>query len=48
SKDDAIAEMVEGGFGFHAVWQNLVEYVRDLDVASLARAAGLAHDGGAP
>ncbi|MCC6523561.1 MAG: tyrosine-protein phosphatase, partial [Polyangiaceae bacterium] len=42
SKDDAIAEMVEGGFGFHAVWQNLVEYVRDLDVASLARAAGLA------
>ncbi|MBI4955011.1 MAG: tyrosine-protein phosphatase [Myxococcales bacterium] len=47
SKDDAIAEMVEGGFGFHAVWQNLVAYVRELDVASIAREAGLAYDAGA-
>lgn len=41
SKDDAIAEMTQGGFGFHGVWQNLVEYVQNLDAAALASAAGL-------
>jgi hypothetical protein len=35
SKDDALKEMVEGGYGFHAFWQDLVRYVRNLDVDSL-------------
>ena len=41
SKEDAIAEMTEGGFGFHSIWTNLVEYVRKLDVDRLKREAGL-------
>ena len=32
SKDDAIAEMTEGGFGFYEGWQNLIDYIRELDV----------------
>jgi hypothetical protein len=35
SKDDALKEMVDGGYGFHAFWQDLVRYVRDLDVDAL-------------
>ena len=39
SKDEAVREMVGGGYGFHAVWSNLVDYVRDLDVDTF-RASG--------
>jgi protein tyrosine/serine phosphatase len=35
SKDDALKEMVDGGYGFHVVFQDLVRYVRDLDVDAL-------------
>jgi len=41
TKDEAIAEMTQGDFGFHEEWQNLVRYVRELDVDKLARAAGV-------
>ncbi|MEX0776416.1 MAG: dual specificity protein phosphatase family protein [Phycisphaeraceae bacterium] len=41
SKDDAIAEMTTGGHGFHAVWGNLVEYVRNLDVEAIRRKVDL-------
>jgi len=32
TKEEAIAEMTKGGTGFHAIWGNLVTYVRNLDV----------------
>lgn len=35
SKDDALQEMIEGGYGFHSFWQDLVRYVRNLDVDAL-------------
>lgn len=35
SKDDALKEMIEGGYGFHSFWQDLVRYVRNLDVDAL-------------
>jgi protein tyrosine/serine phosphatase len=35
SKDDALKEMIDGGYGFHAIWQDLVKYVRDLDVDAI-------------
>ena len=41
SKDDAIAEMTQGGYGFHPMWQNLVAYVRGLDIDWLKKKAGL-------
>jgi protein tyrosine/serine phosphatase len=39
TKDEAIAEMTQGGFGFHAIWENLVDYLRKLDVEKLKRRA---------
>lgn len=35
SKDEALREMTAGGFGFHPLWQDLVAYVRALDVEAL-------------
>ena len=35
SKDDALKEMIDGGYGFHSFWQDLVRYVRNLDVDAL-------------
>jgi len=40
SKGEAIEEMTKGGFGYHSIWKNLVDYVRDLDVDSIMRSAG--------
>jgi protein tyrosine/serine phosphatase len=41
SKDDALKEMVEGGYGFHGVWQNLKKYIDELDIDEMKRRAGL-------
>jgi protein tyrosine phosphatase (PTP) superfamily phosphohydrolase (DUF442 family) len=42
SKDEAIEEMTEGGFGFYSGWQNIIEYVHRLDVNEIMGHAGLA------
>jgi len=47
SKDEALKEMVEGGYGFHGVFQELLDYVNGLDIAALKRRAGLMDTGGA-
>jgi len=41
TKDQALAEMTSKEFGFHEEWQNLVRYIRELDVEKLARQAGI-------
>ena len=41
TKDEAIREMTQGGYGFHPLWANLIRYVRELDVDRLRREAGL-------
>ena len=41
SKDEAIEEMTKGGFGFHTIWQNLPDYVRNLDIKEIKHKAGL-------
>ena len=41
TKDAAIAEMTQGGFGYHKVWKNLIQYIRDLDIAAIKQRAGL-------
>ena len=41
SKDEAIAEMTEGGFGFHRSFDNLVEYLQELDVDAISMRAGI-------
>ena len=41
SKDDAIREMTQGNYGYHIVWDNLITYLRALDVDRIRKAAGL-------
>ena len=40
-KRDAIREMTEGGYGYHTMWQNLIDYLQELDVEQMAEQAGL-------
>lgn len=44
SKEDAVEEMAEGGFGFHGIWDNLLDYVEGLDIPSIKEKAGI-HEG---
>jgi len=44
SKNDAIKEMREGGFGFHEIWKNLPEWIESLDVNRIKRRAGRGPD----
>jgi len=41
SKPEAIDEMTKGGFGFYEGWQNLIEYIQNLDVEQIKRHVGL-------
>jgi protein tyrosine/serine phosphatase len=43
---DALAELVDGGYGFHKMWKNIRSYVLSVDVAKLRAAieAGLSID----
>jgi protein tyrosine/serine phosphatase len=43
TKDEAIREMTQGGYGFHPLWYNLVRYIRELDVDRIRREAGLSN-----
>jgi protein tyrosine/serine phosphatase len=36
--DDALAELVGGGYGYHSMWRNIRRYVRSVDVDSLRAA----------
>jgi protein tyrosine/serine phosphatase len=40
-KEQALAEMTQGGFRFNSGWRNLVQYVRDLDIDAIRQQAGL-------
>ena len=37
SKDAAIEEMVNGGYGFHETWSNIIEYVKNVDVERIRK-----------
>ncbi len=41
SKDDAIREMQDGGFGFHSIWGNLPKWIHELDVEAIRQEARL-------
>ena len=32
SREDAVEEMTQGGYGFHPIWDNLADYIRELDI----------------
>ena len=37
TKDEAIDEMVKGGYGFHEAWSNIIEYVKNVDVERIRK-----------
>jgi len=41
SAQAAIAEMREGGYHYHAMWNNMIRFLRKLDVAATRRELGL-------
>jgi protein tyrosine phosphatase (PTP) superfamily phosphohydrolase (DUF442 family) len=41
TRDEALKEMTEGGFGFHEVWDNLPEYIGKLDLDDIKKRAGI-------
>lgn len=41
SKEEALREMRQGGYGFHAVFANLSKFIDSVDVESVRRRAGL-------
>jgi protein tyrosine/serine phosphatase len=41
TKEQAIEEMTRGGFGYHTMWKNLIEYLKKLDLPALKKQAGL-------
>jgi protein tyrosine/serine phosphatase len=40
-REEAIREMVEGGYGFHPLWGNLKTYIRALDIDAIRRKADI-------
>jgi protein tyrosine phosphatase (PTP) superfamily phosphohydrolase (DUF442 family) len=45
TKDEAIKEMAEGGFGFHGVFQNLLSWIKELDIEKIKNEAGIHETG---
>ncbi len=41
TKEEAIREMTEGGFNFHAIFDNLPAWIQDLDMESIKQDAGM-------
>ncbi|MBI4555956.1 MAG: dual specificity protein phosphatase family protein [Candidatus Hydrogenedentes bacterium] len=44
TKEEALREMTEGGFGFHKAWQNLPAWIDELDIGQIKKEAGIATD----
>ncbi len=43
SKEEAVDEMVNGGFGFHPVWKNIISYFMNMDIESVKQKSGIAN-----
>ena len=41
SKEEAIREMTQGGFGFHQIWTNLAIWIRSLDIDEIRTRSGI-------
>ena len=41
TKKEAVAEMTQGGFGFHEVFSNLIKFINGLDMEDIKKRAGL-------
>jgi len=45
TKEEALKEMTEGGFGFHEVWANLPEWIKNMDIEKIKKDAGILNKG---
>jgi len=41
TKEEAVKEMTEGGFGFHEVWANLPPWINNLDIGKIRTQVGI-------
>ena len=41
AKEEALKEMVEGGFGFHGIWGHLAQWINKLDIGKIKQKAGI-------
>lgn len=41
SKEEAIEEMTQGGYGYHSIWKNLLTFIREADIDSYRKKLGL-------
>ncbi len=41
SKEEALKEMIQGGFGFHGIWENLIQWMNGLDIDRIKKKAGI-------
>jgi len=41
SKEQALKEMMQGGFGFHSIWDNLIEWINALDIERIKKRTGI-------
>jgi protein tyrosine phosphatase (PTP) superfamily phosphohydrolase (DUF442 family) len=41
SKEEAVKEMFQGEFGFHGIWDNLLQWINALDVERIKKRAGI-------
>jgi protein tyrosine phosphatase (PTP) superfamily phosphohydrolase (DUF442 family) len=45
TKDEAIREMTQGEYGFHGIWDNLIAFVKALDIEGIKRKVGISESG---
>lgn len=43
SREEAIREMKEGGYGYHTIWVNLPTWLDELDIESIKKEVGIAN-----
>ena len=41
SKEEALKEMTEGEFGFHGIWEDLIQWISALDMEGIKKRAGI-------
>jgi protein tyrosine phosphatase (PTP) superfamily phosphohydrolase (DUF442 family) len=41
TKEEALKEMTEGGFGFHGIWDNLTRWINGIDIEGIKKRAGI-------
>lgn len=41
SKEEALKEITLGGFGFHGIWENLIQWINGLDIEGIKKKEGI-------